>query len=198
VVLRCADADEHAVCGAPRGLFDRRAPAGRGWWGDLHLQVLDPAMPLPAPRAAPAPLWQPAPDRDAIIIARRVDDVAERLAASHLPHRVVLDVAALDPLSIASHDRVELDPRILLATPAQWQASWSLLSAARAHVPIMIVECDPSEVRSLLGHREPLPPLDVTRDEIWLVESSGTIRRAAWSRDNDPTDVRAARPRRES
>lgn len=197
VVLRCADADEHALCGAPRGLFDRRAPAGRGWWGDLHLQVLDPAMPLPPPRAALAPSWQPAPDRDAIIIARRVDDVAERLAASRLPHRVVRDVVGHDPLSLAAHDRVELDPRILLATPAQWQASWSLLSAARAHAPIAIVDCDPSEVRSLLGHREALPPLDVTRDEIWLAEPSGTIRRAAWSRDGEPFDGDVTRPRRE-
>ncbi len=181
VQLRCADADEHALSGAPRGLFDRRAPAGRGWWRDLQLQVIEPASPLPAALAAPAPTWHPDPDRDAIIIASRVDDVARRIAAAQLPHQVVLDVSAA-VASTAPPDRtIALQPRILLATPAQWQSAWSLLSAARSQISIAVIECDAADVRSLLGYRDPLPPIDPGRAEIWLAEPHGSISRAASS-----------------
>ncbi len=196
VQLRCADADEHALAGAPRGLFDRRAPAGRGWWRDLQLQVIEPATPLPVARAAPAPPWQPDPDRDVIVIAAHVDDVAERIAAAQLPHQVVRDVTAAIASTAPPDRSVALQPRILLATPAHWQSAWSLLSSARTQVSIAVIECDAADVRSLLGHREPLPPIDPGRAEIWLAEPNGSISRAASLLAGDPTRESSVRPDR--
>ncbi|WP_439563723.1 FtsK/SpoIIIE domain-containing protein, partial [Microcella sp.] len=40
LILRCLDADDHHLAGAPRGLFDRGAIAGRGWWADRQVQVV--------------------------------------------------------------------------------------------------------------------------------------------------------------
>ncbi|MBX9471142.1 FtsK/SpoIIIE domain-containing protein [Microcella sp.] len=196
VHLRCADADEHAMAGAPRGLFDRRAPAGRGWWRDLQLQVIEPTTTLPAARAAPAPPWLPDSDRDAIIIAARIDSVAERIAVAQLPHQVIGDVSAA-AASTAPPDRsVAIQPRILLATPAHWQSAWSLLSAARTQVPIAIIGCDAADVRSLLSHRDPLPPIDPGRAEFWLAEPNGSISRAASPLAADPPRESSLRPAR--
>ena len=179
VQLRCADADEHAMAGAPRGLFDRRAPAGRGWWRDLQLQVIEPATPLPPAREAPAPPWHPEPDSDVIVITARVDDVAERIAAEQLPHQVVRDLSTAMASRVVPDGNVVLQPRIFLATPAHWQTAWSLLNAGRSQAVVAIIDCDASDVRSVLGQREPLPPIDPRRAEIWLAEPNGSISRAA-------------------
>ena len=179
VQLRCADAEEHALAGAPRGLFDRRAPAGRGWWRELQLQVVQPSTPLPAARSAAAPPWLPAADHDAVVIASRVDEVVDRITAACLPHQIVRDVSAATATTAPPSSGVALQPRIFLATPAQWQAAWALLSAARSHVPIAVIDGDAADVRGLLGHRDPLPPIDPHRGEIWLIEPSGSVSRAA-------------------
>ena len=69
VVLRCADVDEHAVAGGPRGLFDQRAPAGRGWWRGLQVQVIAAERPLSASAPAPEHSWHPHFYCDAIVVA---------------------------------------------------------------------------------------------------------------------------------
>jgi S-DNA-T family DNA segregation ATPase FtsK/SpoIIIE len=181
VVLRCADADEHAMAGAPRGLFDRRVPAGRGWWRDLQLQVIKAEHPLPDAEPALANEWRPSPDRDAIVVASRVDEVAERIRSAHPSHRIEREIQPRDAISERSSQEVELAPRILLATPARWQAAWSVLTAARDRLPIALVGVDESEVRGLLGHRDALPPLAPAQGEFWLAQPGDPIIRARWN-----------------
>ena len=181
VVLRCAEADEHAMAGAPRGLFDRRVPAGRGWWRDLQLQVIEAEHGLPDAEPARASEWSPSSDRDAIVIASRVDEVAERIRSAHRSHRVESAIQSHDAISGRSSQEVELAPRILLATPARWQAAWSELTAARDRLPIALVGVDESEVRGLLGHRDALPPISPAQGEFWLAEPGAPIIRARWN-----------------
>ena len=180
VILRCSDADEHAVCGAPRGLFDRAAPPGRGWWCDLHLQVATSDASLPPPEPAPAREWSPGADQDAIVIAGHAGEVAQRIARSGSGHRLLTDLTQLDTASIDPVGSVATAPRLMMASPSEWQSAWSLLTAARARTTIALVGVDPSEVRTLLGHRDALPPIDVEHGEFWLAEPGVPVVRARW------------------
>lgn len=180
LVLRCADADEHAMVGAPRALFDRSAPAGRGWWRELQVQVALPQAPLPAPDRESARLWRPDHDRDALVVTSRVADIVDLLGASGLPHRVVLEPGQLDATSLDPDASVALAPRLVVAAPGDWQAAWALLAAARTRVPIVLTHVDHADVRSLLGHREALPPIDASAGECWLAEPGRPLVRALW------------------
>lgn len=181
VVLRCADADEHAMAGGPRGLFDQRAPAGRGWWRGLQVQVAVGVEPVPRSEPAPAVHWHPSPDGDAIVVTSRVADVVDRIMQTGLPHRPVRVVNHVDAASLDPAQSVALEPRLLIGTPAEWQASWPLLAACRNRMPIVLIEVDQADVRTLLGHREVLPPIDSRRSECWLAEPDRAIVRASWS-----------------
>ncbi len=190
LVLRCADAEEHVVAGGPRGLFVRSAPAGRGWWHDQQVQVVDADQHSISPEIVPVPLWRPDDDRDTVIIASAVAKVIDRIESTAAGHRIVRELSAIDPLSLEgalrTHDaseqgeRVVLGPRLLIASPAAWQAAWALLSAAKAQVPIVLIGLDASEVRTTLGSREALPPIDAQRGECWLAEPGRPIARARW------------------
>lgn len=185
LVLRCADADEHVVAGGPRGLFERSAPPGRGWWRDQQVQVARVEQSVIAPETVPVPLWQPEIDRDAVVIASSVADVRDRLEPRAPRHRVVGEPASVDPLSLKESPighgaTLSLDPRLVIGSPASWHAAWSVLSAARAHLSIVLIGLDGSEVRALLGSREALPPIDAQRGECWLAEPGRPIIRARW------------------
>jgi S-DNA-T family DNA segregation ATPase FtsK/SpoIIIE len=190
LVLRCADADEHVVAGGPRGLFERTAPPGRGWWHDRQAQVVDADQLSISPEIVSVPLWHPADNRDTVIIASSVADVVDRIEPVASRHRIVRELSTIDPRSIEGarddhaasdqRERVLLDPRILIGSPAAWQAEWSLLSAARAHVSIVMIGVDASEVRAVLGSRDALPPIDVQRGECWLAEPGRPSTRARW------------------
>jgi len=180
VVLRCADPDEHAMAGGPRGLFDRSAPAGRGWWNGLQVQVAIDDGGLPDPVSVEVTPWQPDTDHDALVITSRVAAVAERIEAARLQHRVVLDLRQFDPASLDPERSVALHPRLLIAEPSEWQSAWSLLTEARRRLPVVLSHVDVSDVRALLGHRDPLPPIDVGAGEFWLAEPGRPPVRARW------------------
>ena len=105
----------------------------------------------------------------------------ERIVQTGLTHRPVRVADHAGAGSIDPVHSVALEPRLLIGTPAEWQASWSLLAACRGQMPIVLIDVDAADVRTLLGHREALPPIDSRRSECWLAEPDHAIVRASWS-----------------
>ncbi|MFN4002848.1 FtsK/SpoIIIE domain-containing protein [Microcella sp.] len=192
VLLRAADAEDHQLAGAPRGLFDRAAPPGRGWWHDLQVQVLDEGgVPL-APEPVTVAPWNPSPGGDALVITRRAAAVAAAVAAAHPDHRVVRDLTELrdhrelrDLVDPARGDRaVAIDRpagRVFVADPDAWHAAWPALSEAKRATQIVIAHADAADVRALLGLRASLPPLVLERGEVWVVAPGEGVERRRWS-----------------
>jgi S-DNA-T family DNA segregation ATPase FtsK/SpoIIIE len=189
LILRSVDSDEHAFAGAPRGMFDRQAPAGRGWWAGLQVQVLCGAEPL-RPTSMPAPEWAPSDGADVLIITRRPTLVADVLRDAYPQHHVVSDLstftapgAALLGMSFSGGDPsqvVDVTPRILIGDSDAWQAAWSVFTSARRHATVVGVFADDADVRVLLGHRSPPPPLDADRGDVWVVEPGEPLARRRW------------------
>jgi S-DNA-T family DNA segregation ATPase FtsK/SpoIIIE len=168
VLLRALDAEDHALAGAPRGLFDRRAVPGRGWWLDQQVQIVaDPPALRPAGVAAPP--WRPLGDEPVAVVARRTDRVAAALADA-LPTRVVLrgapeTITALQPSAIH------------VAHPDDWQAAWAALSSHRRTCAVLVVGGEPSDLRTLLSVRATPPPIAPERGEAWLLEPGRGVER---------------------
>jgi DNA segregation ATPase FtsK/SpoIIIE, S-DNA-T family len=170
LVLRCLDSDDHHLAGAPRGLFDRSAPAGRGWWADRQVQVVhDSTDALEAERVVAAG-WEPPAARDSIVITRDVAGTVGRLERAYPDHAVVAELASEQSV-------VALRARIFVADPQSWQSAWSLLSSLRRHSPVVCTGVEPAEIRSLLGVRSTPPPIDARAGEVWVSESGGPLRR---------------------
>lgn len=181
LILRATDADEHALAGAPRGLYDREAPPGRGWWLDRQVQVViaHPAA-LDATRV-PAPEWSEPHDADVLVITRRPALVCQHLRDSQPTRQIVQDLSA-EPA--VGHERaanaVDLAPRTLVGDPDAWQSAWPLFSAARRRCAIVVVHADAADVRVLIGHRATPPPLNAAEGEVWVVEPGEPLRRRRW------------------
>jgi len=190
LILRSADSDEHAFAGAPRGMFDRQAPPGRGWWAGLQVQVLCGAEPL-RPASMPAPEWAPSDGADVIIITRRPILVADVLRDAYPQHHVVSDLSTLrapglDLLGMSSPGAhplqiVDVTPRILIGDSDAWQAAWSVFTFMRRHAAVVGVYADDADVRVLLGHRSPPPPLDTDRGDVWVIEPGDQLVRGRWT-----------------
>lgn len=177
LILRCVDADDHQLAGAPRGLVDRSAPPGRGWWSDRQVQVLAAEPTDLEPMRCPALPWQVPQGRDVVVVTRRPARVASALrAATASP--VVTDLTAASPAAEAG-SAVVLAPRILVGDPEGWHAAWSLFTALRRTSPIVIAQADAADLRALLGLRTVPPPLGA--GEVWVTEPSEPLRRRSWA-----------------
>lgn len=181
LLLRCIDANDHHLAGAPRGLFDRSAPAGRGWWADRQVQVVESPVAVLVPTPCPAPDWLPPEGRDVVVVTRRTAAVAAALRAAHPELRVVIDLAGEPAAGVVPAAAVALAPRVLVADPEAWQAAWSLFSVARRASPVVMAHADPVDVRTMLGHRAMPPPLDEVKGDVWVVEPGEPVRRRRWS-----------------
>lgn len=168
VLLRALDAEDHALAGAPRGLFDRRAVPGRGWWLDQQVQIVaDP--PELRPAEVDAPQWLPPPAAAVAVVARRPEQVAAALARA-FPSRVVVGEPPQPPTAMT--------PAALhVAHPDDWQAAWTALSAHRRAGSVLVVGGEPSDLRSLLAVRATPPPLAPERGEAWLLEPGRGVER---------------------
>jgi S-DNA-T family DNA segregation ATPase FtsK/SpoIIIE len=177
LLLRCLDADDHHLAGAPRGLFDRGAPPGRGWWADRHVHVVTVPAETLEPTRVPAPVWTIPSDVDTIIIARHVGSVALPIRETYPHHHVVTDPAADQSMLPALSTTVSVTPRIYIADPDGWQATWPLFSSLRRTSPIVVTGAEAADVRSLLGLRATPPPIDGRAGEVWVIEPGGPMRR---------------------
>ncbi len=179
LLLRTADAEQHVLLGGARGTYDRDAPPGRGWWAGRLVQVVREREPLEAPQQlVPAP-WHPAPSTDIAIVCRHTDRVAAMLHAEDPQYDITTDL--MSAVSSATSDMVALQPRAFLGTPAAWHSAWSSLQAWRARSELVIADVPPVDARLLLGTRGALPPLDVSRGDVWLVSPGEGPRRRRWA-----------------
>jgi S-DNA-T family DNA segregation ATPase FtsK/SpoIIIE len=168
VLLRALDAEDHALAGAPRGLFDRRAVPGRGWWLDQQVQIVaDPAALRPAGLAAPR--WHPRGTEPVALIARRADQVAAALADAFPAHVVVR--GAPEPTGALQASALHV------AHPDDWQAAWTALSSHRRTGAVLVVGGEPSDLRTLLAVRATPPPIAPERGEAWLLEPGRSVER---------------------
>lgn len=168
VLLRALDAEDHALAGAPRGLFDRRAVPGRGWWLDQQVQlVADPPVLRTAGLAAPR--WRPHGVEAVAVVARRVDPVATALADAFPSHVVVR--GAPEPSAALPASALHV------AHPDDWQAAWTTLSAHRRTGAVLVIGGEPSDLRTLLAVRAAPPPIAPERGEAWVIEPGRSVER---------------------
>lgn len=168
VLLRALDADDHALAGAPRGLFDRRAVPGRGWWLDQQVQIVaDP--PALRPAELHAPRWLPRAADAIAVVARRPEQVAAALAQA-LPSRIVIGEPPQPPAAM-------MPGALHVAHPDDWQAAWTALSAHRRTGSVLVVGGEPSDLRTLLAVRVTPPPIAPERGEAWLLEPGRGVQR---------------------
>jgi S-DNA-T family DNA segregation ATPase FtsK/SpoIIIE len=142
LLLRAASRDEHLLAGGASGTFDRTAPPGRGELDGIPVQVAFAVRGSGAPPELALPL-QPLPGL---------------LAVSSRPASLEAAFAAAEPERLAQIDGPPAAGRVLLGTPDEWQARWSLLRQLAATQPVLFDGCSPAEVRSLLGRHELPPP----------------------------------------
>lgn len=180
LLLRCVDAEDHQLAGAPRGLFDRRAPAGRGWWADRQVQVVAASTPVLRPTRCVATPWQPPDERDVVVVTRRPTAVLAALHAANPDRVLVRDVVAEPPVPSAPAGAIELAPRIFVADPDAWQAAWPLFSSLRRSSSVVFAHAEPADPRALLGHRGTPPPLDDTQGDVWVSEPGELLARRRW------------------
>ncbi len=177
LLLRAVDADDHQLSGAPRGLFDRAAPPGRGWWHDVHVQVLDAGEGVLRPDRVVVPEWVPTA-ADALVVSRRPAAVADALRAAHPGHRIERDAAAAHQAEGGA--TIELAPRLIIADPDAWHAAWAAFTAARRTTTVVVAQAESADARALLGVRATLPPLDPERGDVWVLEPGEGVVRRRW------------------
>jgi len=168
LLLRALDAEDHALAGAPRGLFDRRAAPGRGWWFDQQVQiVVDP--PALRPVGVDAPRWEPRGSDAVAVVARRTERVATALAGV-VPSSIAV-LGAPEPGAVV------LPAGLHVGHPDDWQAAWTLLSSHRRTGAVLVVGGEPSDLRTLLSVRATPPPIAPERGEAWLLEPGRGVER---------------------
>nr|WP_243738968.1 FtsK/SpoIIIE domain-containing protein [Microcella frigidaquae] len=181
LLLRALDAEDHALSGAPRGLFDRSAPPGRGWWCDRQVQVVAPRAALVSEPGAAEP-WSAPDDRDTVVIAAAPERALDTLRRAFPAHAVLMAATGAVP------EVPDGAPgRLLVGDPETWQAAWATLTQLRRRSPVLAVGVTPGELRALLGVRASPPPIESERGECWLIEPGGAPpRRAGLPSPADP------------
>lgn len=186
LVLRAIDADEHAASGVPRGLYERTAPSGRGWWHGRQVQVALPPHSLPDSVIVPARTWCAPREADLVVVTRRIDDASRLLAERAPSHRLVRDLGSIDPHSIGPRGGVPLVARAIVGTHDAWQASWSLFTNVRQQAPVVVLDGTPADLRGLLASRAVLAPIDERAGEFWVLEPGLEARRSRWGPNPEP------------
>jgi len=153
-ILSLATRADHVAAGGEGADFVRDEPPGRGRWNRLLVQFVRPAEPA-APAAGPSMVrsWVPDGEEAAGLIAVVAGPGADRSG--------IRRVAAASRMSIVPVEEAATDTggaaRIVVGTPEEWLAHWSLLARVRARHELLVgVECA-AEFRTLTGRRE-LPP----------------------------------------
>ncbi|MFC0682502.1 FtsK/SpoIIIE domain-containing protein [Lysobacter korlensis] len=162
LLLRAASRDEHLLAGGTPALFDRSAPPGRGELAGLRVQVADARRGSLPPVEASVTV-EPAPG---LVVVTTGPAAFEAAFGSRLVQR----------LAVRDHQDAGRAGGVLVGSPDEWQARWSVLRQLSATQPVVFDGCGPAEVRSLLGRQE-LPPPCSGRAR-WLFPPGGPAVRA--------------------
>ena len=170
-ILRQPDRHEHLLVGGTPELFRSDAPAGRGEWRGVELQVaLAPGRePGDPPRPTAPTRTVTADDGPLVVVTGRPGEVARRFADAVDLTRATTDALQLDPT----------EPRVWVGDPVTWQARWSQLILLRTAAPLLVDRCSLAELRAIVGQRILPPPLDTSRETAWLLHPGGSVERVA-------------------
>jgi S-DNA-T family DNA segregation ATPase FtsK/SpoIIIE len=164
LLLPYANRTDHAAAGGEPGLFDPDAPAGRGRWAGLTVQVaLAPERPVVSV-SRPVP-WHPSGPLTGFV-ARRSPAAREALAAWEQRGARLIEV-----------DRYATDPgategrTVLVGEPDEWQRHWRLLADLRGDHDLVVDTSCASELRVLVGVRELPPFCEPGAGRAWLVSA---------------------------
>ncbi|MGK3953577.1 FtsK/SpoIIIE domain-containing protein [Microbacterium sp. I2] len=164
LLLPYANRTDHAAAGGDPGLFDPDAPAGRGRWAGLTVQVAIAAQQPVVATSRPAP-WHPSGPLTGFV-ARRSPAAREALAAWEQRGARLVEV-----------DRYAADPgvaegrTVLVGEPDEWQRHWRLLADLRGDHDLVVDTSCASELRVLIGVRELPPYCEPGAGRAWLVSA---------------------------
>jgi DNA segregation ATPase FtsK/SpoIIIE, S-DNA-T family len=136
ILLRIASRQEHVVAGGAGQLHDGALPPGAGWLHDERIQVAlaDAPAPRRQPRSAPLPSGP---------------------AAVVLGHGAALP----PPLAGVSAARAGGEAPLVVGTVGEWEAAWGELDRLRAERPVLVLGVDERQLRQVLRHAPPPPPM---------------------------------------
>ncbi len=146
ILLRIASRQEHVVAGGAGHLHDGALPPGAGWLRDERIQLALPAA--TAPRRAPRSVRMPTG------------------AAA-----IVLGPGASAPPLASAAVRPGEDGDVVVGTLAEWEAAWGALDRLRAERPVVVLGVDERQLRQVLRHAPPAPPMRGT--PAWVLDAAG-------------------------
>ncbi|SFR98027.1 DNA segregation ATPase FtsK/SpoIIIE, S-DNA-T family [Agrococcus baldri] len=154
ILLRIASRQEHIVAGGAGHLHDGALPPGAGWLDDERIQLALPEGPAArrAPRAVPLPegpiaaVLGPGAQLPAALAAL---DLAARSAK---PGQGAAGGDAAGPATGAA-------PELVLGSVGEWEAAWGELDRLRAERPVLVLGVDERQLRQVLRHAPPPPPM---------------------------------------
>jgi S-DNA-T family DNA segregation ATPase FtsK/SpoIIIE len=163
LILACASRAEHIAAGGDPAHFAPDAPAGRGRWGSVAVQVAHTSPDVSAPESAPRP-WSPTAALTGLVARRTgaVTRVLEEWAGRGI-HVVGIDAYLADPAIVAEGTTV------VVGDPEHWQANWRLLSAMRSDHDLVIDSGCAADFRVLTGSRDVPPYARTAAGRAWLV-----------------------------
>ncbi|MGM1028586.1 MAG: FtsK/SpoIIIE domain-containing protein [Actinomycetota bacterium] len=133
ILLRIASRQEHVVAGGTGTLHDGALPPGAGWLRDERIQL---ALPQERPpRRAPRSVAMPT-GRVAIVLGQGA--AAPRSSGAVRPGQA---------------------GDVVVGTVAEWEAAWGELDRLRADRPVVLLGVDERQVRQVLRHAPPAPPM---------------------------------------
>ncbi|MET0735485.1 MAG: FtsK/SpoIIIE domain-containing protein [Microbacterium sp.] len=169
LVLGTATKADHLAAGGDPAHYSPGAPAGRGRFGGVAVQVAiadDPACAqVSTATAGPAP-WHPSGPLSGLV-ARRSPRVSAALAAwaERGIRSVSLDDYAADPSVTAE------GPVVLVGDPDDWQRHWRQLASVRADHDLVIDTACAAEYRVLTGSRSLPPFAEPGSGRAWLMSA---------------------------
>jgi len=158
-ILSLATRADHVAAGGEGADYVRDQSPGRGRWNRLLVQYVRPAEPA-APAAEPSMVrsWVPDGEEAAGLIAVVAGPGADRSGIRRVAAEGRMSIVPVEDAATGTGGAA----RIVVGTPEEWLAQWSLLARVRARHELLVgVECA-AEFGTLTGRRE-LPPYMHTR-----------------------------------
>lgn len=154
---------EHLAAGGDARLFQGRAPAGRGEFDGVSVQVAAAPLAAAPPPQRPVGEWRPTSHLTGFVTRR---SPAARVALDEWEGRgirsVSLDAYVTDPSLAAG-------PLVLFGEPDDWQRHWRLLADVRGDHDLVVDTSCAAELRLLTGTRALAPYCEPGLGRAWLV-----------------------------
>ncbi|MCH1883673.1 FtsK/SpoIIIE domain-containing protein [Agrococcus sp. ARC_14] len=157
ILLRIASRQEHIVAGGDGHLHDASLPPGAGWLRDERVQLALPegVAPRREPRAVTLPRG---PAAVVLGVGAQLPAALSGPAARPGQARTGPDRTGPDR---TGPDRVGRDDAagLVVGTVAEWEAAWGELDRLRADRPVVVLGVDERQLRQVLRHAPPPPPM---------------------------------------